>query len=146
VVCQRFKARGDNGDANDTNTIITRIVKLRAERASLLGYPSHAHLQMADSMAGSPERARALLFELWTAAVAKVGEEVARMQAIASADDPADRPWDYSTRASPSGAGRRCGRRARVRTGPHDRGPRSGQPPSAIASRSRNHRNGAGLP
>ena len=97
VVWKRFKARGDNADANDTNAVITRIVKLRAERAALLGYPSHAHLQMADSMAGTPERARALLFELWTAAVAKVGEEVARMQAIASNDDPTLRvePWDY---------------------------------------------------
>src|SRR6185295_3997942 len=97
VVWRRFKARGDNADANDTNAVITRIVKLRAERAALLGYPSHAHLQMADSMAGTPERARALLFELWTAAVAKVEEEVARMQAIASNDDRTLRvePWDY---------------------------------------------------
>jgi len=97
AVWKRFKARGDNGDGHDTNLVIARIVKLRAERAALLGYPSHAHLQMADSMAGTPERARALLFELWTAAVAKAGEEVARMQAIASKDDPALRiePWDY---------------------------------------------------
>lgn len=42
-VWRRFVNRGDNGDANDTNAAIRQIVKLRAERAGLLGYPSHAH-------------------------------------------------------------------------------------------------------
>jgi peptidyl-dipeptidase Dcp len=97
TVWERFKARGDNGDANDTNALITRMVKLRAERAALLGHPSHAHLQMADSMAATPEKARALLFEAWTAAVARVKEEVAQMRAMASKDDPTlcIEPWDY---------------------------------------------------
>jgi peptidyl-dipeptidase Dcp len=97
AVWKRFKARGDNADANDTNIVITRIVKLRAERAALLGYPSHAHLQMADSMAGTPERARALLLEVWPAAVARAKDEVARMQATATKNDPTLRiePWDY---------------------------------------------------
>jgi peptidyl-dipeptidase Dcp len=110
AVWKRFKARGDNGEVNDTNAVITRIVKLRAERAALLGYPSHAHWQMADSMAATPERARALLFEVWTAAVAKVREEVERMQAIASKDDSTLRiePWDYlyyAERVREAGAG-----------------------------------------
>jgi peptidyl-dipeptidase Dcp len=110
TVWKRFKARGDNGDVNDTNAIITRIVKLRAERAALLGYPSHAHWQMADSMAATPERARALLFEVWTAAVAKVKEEVELMQAIASKDDStlSIEPWDYlyyAERVREAGAG-----------------------------------------
>src|SRR4051812_23940857 len=61
IVWKRFKSRGDNGDAHDTNAILTRIVRLRAERVALIGYPSHAHWQMADSMAGTPETARALL-------------------------------------------------------------------------------------
>jgi peptidyl-dipeptidase Dcp len=96
-VWRRFKLRGDEGDANDTNETITRIVRLRAERAALLGYASHAHWQMADSMAGDPERARALLLTVWGAAKARVREEVADMQAIASTDDPSLRiePWDY---------------------------------------------------
>ena len=38
-VWQAFVNRGDNGDANDTNAIIAQIVKLRADRAKLLGYP-----------------------------------------------------------------------------------------------------------
>jgi peptidyl-dipeptidase Dcp len=96
-VWRRFKARGDEGDANDTTRTITAIVRLRAERSALLGYASHAHWQMADSMAGDPERAKALLWTVWRQAVARVQEEVAEMQAIATCDDPAIRvePWDY---------------------------------------------------
>lgn len=97
TVWKRFKSRGDNGNANDTNATITRIVALRAERAALLGYQSHAHWQMTDSMAGTPEAARAVLMQVWPAALARVREEVASMQRLASADDPAltIEPWDY---------------------------------------------------
>ena len=96
-VWRRFKSRGDEGDANDTNAIIASIVQLRAERATLIGYPSHAHWQMADSMAGNPDRATALLSAVWPAAVARVGQEVAAMQTLARSEDPALRiePWDY---------------------------------------------------
>ena len=37
-VWRAFVNRGDNGNANDTNAIIAKIVKLRADRAKLLGY------------------------------------------------------------------------------------------------------------
>ncbi|MGE0448825.1 MAG: M3 family metallopeptidase [Vicinamibacterales bacterium] len=96
-VWRRFKMRGDEGDTNDTNGTITRIVALRAERAVLLGYRSHAHWQMADSMARDPERARTLLQQVWTAAIARVRLDVAEMQTIASRDEPAAciEPWDY---------------------------------------------------
>jgi peptidyl-dipeptidase Dcp len=97
LVWKRFKSRGDNGDANDTNETIIRIVAKRAERVRLLGYRSHAHWQMADSMAGSPDAARDLLMRVWLAAVARVREEVAQMQALASKEEGAPRiePWDY---------------------------------------------------
>ncbi|MGE3958685.1 MAG: M3 family metallopeptidase [Vicinamibacterales bacterium] len=97
AVWTRFKSRGDNGDAHDTNAIITAIVRLRAERVRLLGYRSHAHWQMADSMAGDPDNARALLMKVWPAAVARVRHEVEQMQVQATKDDPALRiePWDY---------------------------------------------------
>jgi len=97
AVWRRFKSRGDNGDVNDTNTTIARIVALRAERVRLLGYPSHAHWQMADSMAGHPEAARALLMQVWPAAVARAREEVGQMQACAATEESLLRiePWDY---------------------------------------------------
>ncbi|MGC4085522.1 MAG: M3 family metallopeptidase [Vicinamibacterales bacterium] len=107
LVWRRFKSRGDNGDANDTNAIITRIVPLRAERARLLGFASHAHWQMADSMAGNPDSARTLLMQVWPAAVARVRTEVREMQALAAKGDPSLRiePWDYLI--TPSACGRR---------------------------------------
>ncbi len=96
-VWKAFKNRGDNGGANDTNATITRIVKLRAERAALLGYRSHAHWRMADTMAVDPEKAKALMLRVWPAAVARVAEEVADMQKIATKAKAklTIEPWDY---------------------------------------------------
>ncbi len=93
-----FKNRGDNGDANDTNAVITDILRLRAERAQILGFPTHAHLRMADTMAGTPERAQDLMMRVWPAAVARVHEEVADMQAIANRQGAriTIEPWDYN--------------------------------------------------
>ncbi|HVK82032.1 MAG TPA: M3 family metallopeptidase [Verrucomicrobiae bacterium] len=93
-----FKNRGDNGDANDTNGVIAEILALRAERAQILGFPTHAHLRMADTMAGTPERAQDLMMRVWPAAVARVHEEVADMQAIANRQraNITIEPWDYN--------------------------------------------------
>jgi len=97
-----FANRGDNGDENDTNATIAKIVALRAERAKLLGFQNHAHYRMRDTMAGTPEKAMALMMKVWPAAVARVREEVADMQAIADAEAAAGQgqkitiePWDY---------------------------------------------------
>ena len=96
-VWRAFKGRGDNGDANDTSATIARIVKLRAERAALLGYKSHAHWRMADTMAVEPQKAMDLMMRVWPAAVARVRQEVADMQAIARKEKPGltIEPWDY---------------------------------------------------
>lgn len=96
-VWKRFKSRGDNGDANDTKATIAAIVTLRAERARLLGFKSHAHWRMADTMAADPAKARDFLLKVWPAVVARVRQEVADMQAIATKEDPRVRiePWDY---------------------------------------------------
>ena len=92
-----FIMRGDNGDAQDNNAIITEILKLRAERANLLGYPTHAHWRLENAMAGTPERAMALMEEVWKPAVARVKEEVADMQKIANREGAkiTIEPWDY---------------------------------------------------
>ena len=95
-VWKAFKNRGDNGGANDTNAVIPRIVKLRADRAVLLGYATHAHWRMADTMAVDPAKATALMMRVWPAAVARVREEVADMMAIAKRDRVKTfEPWDY---------------------------------------------------
>ena len=97
LVWRTFVSRGDHGDARDNNKIVTEILTLRAERARLLGYPTHAHWRLEDSMAKTPERAMALMEAVWSAAVARVREEVRDMQAIAAAEGAklTIEPWDY---------------------------------------------------
>jgi len=97
-VWRTFVDRGDNGGATDNNAIITEVLKLRAERARLIGYPTHAHWRLEDSMARTPERAMALMEAVWAPAVARVREEVADMQALATRESGAPftiEPWDY---------------------------------------------------
>ncbi|MCA1749112.1 MAG: M3 family metallopeptidase [Sphingomonadales bacterium] len=96
-VWRAYVDRGDNGGENDTNETIERILALRAERAQLLGFETHAHYRMDDTMAETPENANDLMMRVWPAAVARVREEVADMQAIADAEgaDITIEPWDY---------------------------------------------------
>jgi peptidyl-dipeptidase Dcp len=96
-VWRAFVNRGDNGGANDTNSTIAEIVKLRADRAKLLGFSSHAEFRMQDTMAKTPAKAQELMMRVWPAAVARVKEEVADMQALARKSDPklTIEPWDY---------------------------------------------------
>jgi peptidyl-dipeptidase Dcp len=92
-----FVNRGDNGGSTDNNAIITEILRLRAKRAKLLGYETHAHWRLENAMAKEPARAIRLMEEVWTPAVARVHEEVADMQAIADKEGAGIRiaPWDY---------------------------------------------------
>ena len=96
-VWRTYYNRGDNGDAHDNNKIITEILKLRAERAKLLGYQTHAHWRLENTMAKTPERAMELMEAVWTPAVARVHEEVADMQALADKEGAkiTIEPWDY---------------------------------------------------
>jgi len=96
-VWRAFVSRGDNGGPTDNNAIITRILKLRAERAKLLGYPTHAHWRLEDSMAKTPERAMELMEAVWPPAIAAVKRDVADMQAIIDAEKGGFKlaPWDY---------------------------------------------------
>lgn len=91
-VWKKFVNRGDNGDANDTDATIAEIVKLRDQRAKLLGYRNHAELRMQDTMAKTPANAQSLMDRVWAPAKARVAEEVADMKAIAGFDIE---PWDY---------------------------------------------------
>jgi peptidyl-dipeptidase Dcp len=92
-----FVNRGDNGDARDNNAIITEILQLRAERAKLLGYETHAHWRLENAMAKTPERAMDLMMAVWKPAVARVREEVADMQKLADQEKAGIKiePWDY---------------------------------------------------
>jgi len=96
-VWRAFVNRGDNGGATDNNAIISKILKLRAERAKLLGYQTHAHWRLENAMAKNPENAMALMEAVWTPAIAQVAIDVADMQAIIDKEGGGFKlePWDY---------------------------------------------------
>jgi peptidyl-dipeptidase Dcp len=96
-VWRNYDNRGRNGDAHDNTKLMSEILALRAERAKLLGYPTHAHLQLDTKMVKTPERALAVMEAMWTPAVARVRDEVAAMQAIAEREGQRSTiaPWDY---------------------------------------------------
>ena len=95
-VWRMFINRGESGaTANQKN--ITEILQLRAERAKLLGYPTHAHWRLENAMAKTPERAMELMEAVWKPSVQRVKEEVADMQKLAKAEGQniTIEPWDY---------------------------------------------------
>jgi len=96
-VWRMFIMRGDNGDEHDNNATISQILQLRAERAKLLGYQTHAHWRVENQMAKTPERAMDLMMAVWKPAVQRVHEEVADMQALADKEGAkiTIEPWDY---------------------------------------------------
>lgn len=96
-VWRTYFSRCDHGDQHDNKEIISTILKLRAQRAKLLGYPTHAHWRLEPQMAKTPEAAMDLMLNVWSKAVGRVREEVADMQAIADAENGQIKiePWDY---------------------------------------------------
>ena len=93
-----FINRGDNGDEHDNNATITEILQLRAERAKLLGYPTHAHWRLENAMAKTPERA----MELMEAGLETGGRARARRSCATCRRSPTKEgakikiePWDY---------------------------------------------------
>ncbi|MCB1022130.1 MAG: M3 family metallopeptidase [Acidobacteria bacterium] len=96
-VWRTYYSRGDNGDEFDNNKLITEILKLRAERSKLQGYETFAHRALEKQVAKTPEAAMQLMEKVWPAAVARVRQEVADMQAIANKEGAKIKiePWDY---------------------------------------------------
>lgn len=96
-VWSNYYSRGDNGGDHDNNAIIAEILKLRHERVGLLGYDNYASWRLENRMAKTPERALELMEAVWPAAIARVKEEVADMQAVADREGANIKiaPWDY---------------------------------------------------
>ncbi len=97
VVWNNYYNRGDNGGEYDNNAIIAEILKLRDERVKLLGFKNFADWRLGDRMAKTPENAMELMETVWPAAIGRVKEEVADMQALADSEgaDITIKPWDY---------------------------------------------------
>lgn len=96
-VWNNYYSRGDNEDEFDNKKLIKEILELRDERVGLLGYDNYAQWRLQNRMAKTPERAMELMEAVWPAALERVKEEVADMQAVANAegDDITIAPWDY---------------------------------------------------
>lgn len=82
-------ARASRGNANDNRAVLTEIVRLRAERAVLLGYESHAAYVTADETAGTPDAVEQMLRRLAGPAARNAREERAALQAIVDETEPA---------------------------------------------------------
>lgn len=80
------RSRGSRGNENDNRDVLREIVRLRAERAAVLGYPSHAAYVTSDETAGSPEAVHELLRRLAEPAAANARREQAALQRIVDAE------------------------------------------------------------
>ncbi|MCG9696813.1 M3 family metallopeptidase [Shewanella sp. Isolate11] len=89
--------RGNNNNANDNKQILAKEAALRAERAQLLGYKSHAHYVLEERTAKTPENVYKLLDRVWPAALNQAKAEVADMQKLIDAEggDFKLAAWDW---------------------------------------------------
>lgn len=76
-----MQKKGNNGNRNDNNDIIQKIVNLRLQRANLLGYPTHSHYVLEEQMAKNPDNVIKLLLDLWKPAINKAKKEAEEIQA-----------------------------------------------------------------
>ena len=92
-----YQKRGNNGNKLDNRINVVEMANLRAEKARLLGYESHAAYVLEERMAKSPENVYALLDKLWEPAIAKAKEEEADIKAMMENDGIKDavQPYDW---------------------------------------------------
>jgi peptidyl-dipeptidase Dcp len=92
-----YITRNDHGDAYDNKAVLTRIATLRAERAKLLGYQTHAHYVLEENMAKAPDQVYGLLDQLWQPARAMAAGEATALQAVVKSEGGTFEiePWDW---------------------------------------------------
>jgi peptidyl-dipeptidase Dcp len=92
--------RTERGDGNDTRAAIARLAQIRAQRAKLLGYSSHAAWKLEDQMAKTPQAALEFMDALVPVATAKAAGEAADIQAMIDAQNRGSgfalQPWDWN--------------------------------------------------
>lgn len=88
---------GDNNNDYNNRSVLQKIASLRARRAKILGYNTHAHAMLDDRMAGTPEAVNNLLDEIWAPAKAKVKQEADALQDRIQRDGGNFKlaPWDW---------------------------------------------------
>ena len=82
IMFDGYRARGANGNDKDNRKLVAQISGLRAERAKLLGYETHAHYQLETRMAKTPENAEDFLLKVWKPGLERAEQEKAEMQEI----------------------------------------------------------------
>ncbi len=92
-----YTTRCDHGDSSDNKSILARVAGLRAEKAQLLGYKSHADFVLEENMAKTPDRVFGLLKQLWAPARAVALKEAAALQEMIRQEGNAFplEPWDW---------------------------------------------------
>jgi len=92
-----YISRGARGTEFDNSAILSRIAALRSERSKMLGYPTHAHFALDETMAKTPERVNDLLTRLWKPALAVAKAEREALQALIAEEghEFAVEPWDW---------------------------------------------------
>lgn len=91
------RARSSRGNDHDNSTVARRLVILRAERAELLGYPSHSDYVLADQTAQSAEAVNSLLTQVIAPAAVNAAAEEVDLAAAAKADGIDDfAAWDWA--------------------------------------------------
>lgn len=90
-------ARGEGEGERDNRPLVAEMVKLRAEKAALLGYASFAHFKLDNTMAKTPENVRALLETMWGKARNRAAEEAVDLSDLIAAEghNHAVAPWDW---------------------------------------------------
>ena len=99
-----YSSRGNNGNENDTKDLIMKMMALRVEKATLLGYANPAEMILHDKMAGNPQTVETFLAGIIKPAVAKAKAEIKDMQAMMNKDIKAGllpagskiEPWDWA--------------------------------------------------
>lgn len=92
-----WDSRGANGGETDNRAVVAEMVRLRAEKARLLGYPNFAAYKLDTSMAKTPGMVRGLLELVWAPAKRKAAAEAASLAALARSEGQNDpiAAWDW---------------------------------------------------
>lgn len=96
-IWQAFSNKGNNGNKNDNNEIISKILSLRIQKAKLLGYPTHAHYVLEEQMSKDPANVSRLLNDLWKPAVKVAMKEAQDLNTMMKTEIPDAKlmPYDW---------------------------------------------------
>jgi peptidyl-dipeptidase Dcp len=92
-----YTQRANNNNANDNKALINKIMKLRVQKAQLLGFETPAAFILDDTMAKTPKTVYDFLATVWTPAVNRAKEEAAELQKLMDAEGKGEKleAWDW---------------------------------------------------